>query len=299
MEQFAFWFYTITVLVSVASFVSALLLYPRYTTAYFGYYLLLLSTSIVFFLVYALAFFIQRYVPSPLTTYHIDLIILALCLSATMYAAPHFTLTLIGRKVKKRYSSIFLLVSIALFLAIVVPSIAGFIAGTETLTIRIIDIIMRLFYCAWFVMALMHARSIAADASKRPMLYFVAVSVLVLPFAIIEQILAHGRYAAFLYGAYLLLWNLGMLVYTVRVFYRPVPTDGGLTKHFIHLYGLTAREQEIIQALVKGKNSREIAKTFNVSKKTVDGHVYNIYRKCYIRNRVELMLLIKEKSLQR
>ncbi|MEK6796653.1 MAG: helix-turn-helix transcriptional regulator [Spirochaetota bacterium] len=299
MEQFRFWFSIVTVLVSVASFASALLLYPRYTTAYFRYYLLLLASALVFFLIFAVAFFVKKFIPSPPAASHVELILMAFSLSATIFAAPQFVLTLIGRDVKKRYTTIFLLIAIALFLAIVVPSIAGFIRGTEWITVRIIDVLVRLFYCGWFVGALFHARALAADTSKRPMLYFVAVSVFVLPFAVVEEVLARGEYAAYLYGAYLLLWNLGMLVYTVSFFYAPIPSDGGMTKHFIALYKLTDREQEIIRALVKGKSSREIARMLSIAKKTIDGHVYNIYRKCYIRNRVELMLLIKEKASQR
>lgn len=299
MEQFRFWFSIVTVIVSVASFASALLLYPRYTTAYFRYYLLLLASAIVFFLIYAVAFFVKQYVPSPLSVYHIDLIFLAFSLSATIFAAPMFVLTLIGKPVKKRLLTVFLLVAVALFLAITIPSIAGYLPGTEWATIRVIDVIVRLFYCGWFIGVLVHAKRLSADASRRPMLFFAAVSVFTLPFAVAEEVFARGEYAAYLYGAYLILWNAGMLVYTVSFFYTPTPSDGGLTRHFIDLYKLTDREQEIIRALVKGKSSREIARTLAVSKKTVDGHVYNVYRKCFIRNRVELILLIKEKSAPR
>ena len=50
---------------------------------------------------------------------------------------------------------------------------------------------------------------------------------------------------------------------------------------------LSAREYEILELLVKGRLYKEIASTLEISQETVRKHVYNVYKKLHINNRVE------------
>lgn len=50
---------------------------------------------------------------------------------------------------------------------------------------------------------------------------------------------------------------------------------------------LSDREYEILEALVKGRLYKEIAETLFISVETVRKHVYNIYKKLHVNNRVE------------
>lgn len=52
---------------------------------------------------------------------------------------------------------------------------------------------------------------------------------------------------------------------------------------------LTPREKEIVKYLAKGLNSHEIAKKLSISKRTVDVHKFNIFKKLDISNAIELM----------
>ena len=54
-----------------------------------------------------------------------------------------------------------------------------------------------------------------------------------------------------------------------------------------HLDALTAREREILEQLAKGLIYKEIAANVNLSPETVRKHVYNIYLKLHVSNRVE------------
>ena len=53
------------------------------------------------------------------------------------------------------------------------------------------------------------------------------------------------------------------------------------------LESLSQREFEILEALVKGRLYKEIGQDMNISTETVRKHVYNVYRKLHINNRVE------------
>ena len=61
------------------------------------------------------------------------------------------------------------------------------------------------------------------------------------------------------------------------------------TKHQI-----SAREQEILNLIIRGKSNKEIEDTLFISLSTVKTHVYNIYKKMKVKNRVELLRLIQQ-----
>ncbi len=51
---------------------------------------------------------------------------------------------------------------------------------------------------------------------------------------------------------------------------------------------LTAREREIVACVVDGRTSAEVAATLSLSRRTVENHIANVYRKLRISNRREL-----------
>lgn len=53
---------------------------------------------------------------------------------------------------------------------------------------------------------------------------------------------------------------------------------------------LTLREKEILVAIASGTTNREISDSFNISLHTVKTHIYNLYRKIDVHNRLEATL---------
>ncbi|WP_303202129.1 response regulator transcription factor [Raoultibacter timonensis] len=58
-------------------------------------------------------------------------------------------------------------------------------------------------------------------------------------------------------------------------------------------YGLSPREREILQILLKGRDAKYIMDTFYISQSTAKTHIYNIYRKFGIHSRQELLDFIE------
>lgn len=52
-------------------------------------------------------------------------------------------------------------------------------------------------------------------------------------------------------------------------------------------FGLTQKEAEIVQLLAGGLTYSQAAETANISPKTIKKHIYNIYEKLHVKNRVE------------
>ena len=86
--------------------------------------------------------------------------------------------------------------------------------------------------------------------------------------------------------------SISLLIYHIFYhFYFSSPiskTEKSLKEDFIKDFGITKREQEIIEALLHGKSNKELAETLFVSEKTIETHLANIYRKVGVKNRLEL-----------
>ncbi len=76
-------------------------------------------------------------------------------------------------------------------------------------------------------------------------------------------------------------------------------TDSGLlkiSKYVADKYGITGREMEIINMMAKGYRNTEICNNLEISVKTVKNHIYNIYQKTSVDNRVKLINLLQNQK---
>lgn len=90
-------------------------------------------------------------------------------------------------------------------------------------------------------------------------------------------------------GVFLLLFNLFPPVWIWK--FRPAP--GIPVSGKFESMGVTPREREIIHLIQAGKTNQEIADELFISLATVKDHNNNLFRKCGVRNRVELANLFR------
>jgi DNA-binding CsgD family transcriptional regulator len=100
----------------------------------------------------------------------------------------------------------------------------------------------------------------------------------------------------FSYGICFLILNLLPLIFIRRLLGRvEIQESSSISgKEYDQIYsnyGITNREKEIIQLIFSGKSNKEIGDILFISVKTVKYHVYNVYRKLKIKNRIELINL--------
>lgn len=67
----------------------------------------------------------------------------------------------------------------------------------------------------------------------------------------------------------------------------------------IEKFNLTKREKEIFLLVIAGKTNKDIQDELYISLKTVKTHLYNIYRKLNVQNRLQLMNVIKTHSTEK
>jgi DNA-binding CsgD family transcriptional regulator len=58
---------------------------------------------------------------------------------------------------------------------------------------------------------------------------------------------------------------------------------------WLQQYGITKREEEILYLICAGKSNREISRLLFISLQTVKDHIYSIFRKTDVKNRVQLV----------
>ena len=93
---------------------------------------------------------------------------------------------------------------------------------------------------------------------------------------------------AFFLGAAILLFVYGLRY----LFMAEVKSVCNLPDHFIKKYGISPRECEIISMIVQGAGNRKIGETLFISALTVKNHIYHIYQKTGVENKIQLLNLI-------
>lgn len=85
-----------------------------------------------------------------------------------------------------------------------------------------------------------------------------------------------------------------MLIHFATTRLQTLRSNVGLSAAFLTEYEITPREGQIIRCLLKGETNNRIGEELYISPRTVDTHFSNIYRKCGVRSRLELVRLINE-----
>ena len=63
-------------------------------------------------------------------------------------------------------------------------------------------------------------------------------------------------------------------------------------------YRLTPRGKEFVELIYRGKSNKEIAEMLFLSESTVKTHIYNIFRKMGVKNRVSVICIINEETME-
>ena len=93
-------------------------------------------------------------------------------------------------------------------------------------------------------------------------------------------------------GTFLFGWAVLMIGVNMRWIGRGASKGTPIADSYLSDYSITPREAEVLRLLITGLTSAEIADKLFVSQRTVETHIYNVFRKCSVSNRVELVAKI-------
>jgi DNA-binding CsgD family transcriptional regulator len=106
-------------------------------------------------------------------------------------------------------------------------------------------------------------------------------------------ILTIGYLFLYFAGNLIPLIHLGMVVEKIRI-KKPVSMHMESLEDFFVKTEITRREREIIELILGGLTNQEIADRLFITLQTVKDHTHNIYLKTDVRNRVELVNLVRQ-----
>jgi DNA-binding CsgD family transcriptional regulator len=89
----------------------------------------------------------------------------------------------------------------------------------------------------------------------------------------------------------LLYWRTFLRKHSVIPPFRNVPSQD--LSRFLADFKISKREEEVIRELCAGKSNKEIGQALFISLQTVKDHIYRVYQKTNVRNRVQLINLIQ------
>jgi DNA-binding CsgD family transcriptional regulator len=73
--------------------------------------------------------------------------------------------------------------------------------------------------------------------------------------------------------------------------------DKAPSSYFVEHFGISGREIEIVTGVMEGLSNNTIAERLFISPRTVEKHLYNIYQKAGIKNRLQLFNLLRSDTL--
>lgn len=91
--------------------------------------------------------------------------------------------------------------------------------------------------------------------------------------------------------------SIGSIIFAVKFFNRPsYMVKGTISEYFRNRFGTTGREEEIALLVVRGLSNSEIGDKLCISVRTVESHLYNVFQKTGVKNRVQLINFISSDS---
>ncbi len=94
--------------------------------------------------------------------------------------------------------------------------------------------------------------------------------------------------------------HLVSIIFAAKYFFVEIPSimeQVEVSDSFLKKFGITSREKEVMELLLSGLSIKEISAKLDRSFKTVNNHIYNIYKKTNVSSKMELLNLVRENRL--
>jgi DNA-binding CsgD family transcriptional regulator len=201
------------------------------------------------------------------------------------------------------------MISLFTGLALAVIAIAGYIdffSPNPSVLVEALDITLRILIPLVVIFSIaqgfFYLKTIADIRHRKMLLIFTS---LFLGIAILLSVNITMNMGILSDIAVLLPWGLILLIFLVKKlneFYLLKPSAFQNSKELEKIYvkyKITKREQEIIALICLGKTNRDIEDALFISIHTVRNHIYNIFQKLNVKNRVELINFIRMETSSR
>ena len=294
------WFSILSFTVIFAVLGLAAVYFMRKPSSWMKYFLLYLGSMTLFQIFFSVTLFSQFYLDRDLELFLLFFNFFRLAVSCVLlYTFPGFVLLLSGKPMGPR-KRLLLFVLPGILLA------AGSVVVIWELhtAASVLNTLFYFYLSGFALFGIIKTKPRPEQPDKLVMVVFLYLSLLFYVGKGVDTIWTAGRppedqaaVVRFFYGPlFIFLWGMLFLIFFVLVFTGKIKIDEGARFESFRRFGITEREMEIIQYIVDGDNNKEIGEKLFISARTVETHLYNIYRKMKVKNRIELIRTLKEIS---
>jgi len=185
-----------------------------------------------------------------------------------------------------------------LSMVIITPLIVSF--GLPVLT-KTLNMTLYTYIAVLSLYAFVKSRSLALTRDAKVLRYFYIINASFNLLFLVDASFLHLRLSTdlpaivLIVPVYILSWALLFIIWFFPVSLISGKNGDELSvETFVKNYDLTPRERDIAAKLLAGKTSGEIGEELFISGRTVETHIYNIFRKCDVSSRIELISLIRK-----
>ena len=300
MDQFILWFNMLTFTLMVASAGLVYLVYLRSPHAWLRSFIIYTGTHAFWLLFGTYVFFQAVFLPAPIDSLTLIFAYVRVAVSFVVLLSGSLFFLILADDRVGRIGTVVMVAS-ASVVGLLIGLSLGFDlvwAGTAASTV---------FY-AYFAGLSIYAlvKVLKETGARRRMLFFVVysvashsvIAVLTVFFVFVPPDPSRGMLVSALStGLFCAIWGLLMVITASRwVSMGLISSQEELPPAFIEDYKISRREVEIVEVIREGLTSRQIGERLFISQRTVEAHIHNIYRKCDVINRVELINKISRYS---
>ena len=300
MKDYIFLLYIVTILISSLSIFASILFYFYKKQIWLKYFIHLLLVFLLMVIIYTIFYFIFLY--SYRVTAVLDKILLVIVIYILSYMLG--SSLLLGFAIKeieitnKIRTITYTIILCYLFFSTFIVVIEN--KNIINIFLFVIDFLIIIL----LLLSLIKFKTLIKNNDQKIIAYLIILSLILAPIEIAEYIIRkdkmmHDTYipmGAITFAFFCLLLNLINFIITLpKIIYSKKMINQNphvISDTLIKKYKISNSEKKILLKLQKGLNNKEIAWELKISTRTVEKHIYNIYRKCSISNRIELLNLI-------
>lgn len=297
------------IIVISLSILSSLMVYLQGKQAWMKMYLL--TSVLILFdeIVTLLVFFYKTYLVAGYKTSTLFDICDSILFMLVLFMLPHFILSLCNKKPSKTAKIFILINPIFLFSMLI---LAGYL--TEMYPDSLLAVFSYLLFIIskalsyalityYLISGIRKRAAYTSDPNRKIFYYVLYILAFYFPLSFLSELFAdffleEADYFSYLFTLFVLFcWFLTVLVNNILSFkHANLSQITAIPDSFIDKFSVTLREKEIIDLLLHGESSKSIHQDLDISIRTVDTHIYNIYKKCEVSSRIELANLISKFS---
>jgi DNA-binding CsgD family transcriptional regulator len=292
--------YLLSFIAAAVSITGSIVFYLQYHKKVLVYYSLMLGVAVLLLFhrmlqLYCGTMHLEHHACTPFLIMAVEKA--ALCLA--MFAGPVFMHHLLGLDLSQRKRRFYLALAVLYTLFAAAEIATAMLPVTKIIRYALSMPLLFGMYGYCLVVVGLSLGKLGSRLLKNVVWAVFGISLLILPFSLFQ----YSTQISFLPGfmerplLFLALFML-TLFFSIRHFNHPAYLENQrLTQYFRDHFSITERECDIIQRVILGDSNQIIGEKLFISMRTVESHLYSIFQKLGVKNRVQLANLIQTNKL--